>query len=208
MIADRKNILARYRLLDRGDRRVEALDMADHQRHAGAARGGDDLPPLLDRGCDRLFDQDMDVARDAGERDLVMKMGRRRDGHGIDAFGEQFVEICEGTAAGQLGGARAMLGQRIDDPDQRDVGQAGQHAGMIAAHDACADHADAQCAVDVGLRARSRLFGTHIVDPNRLCGTNVPAVLREPFRVLIVSEPRLYPFVSAHFLREPVPSRC
>ena len=32
--ADGKNILARDRLLDRGDRRVEALDMTDHQRDA------------------------------------------------------------------------------------------------------------------------------------------------------------------------------
>ena len=46
---DGKNVLARDRLLDRRDRRVEALDMSDHQRHAGAARGSDDLAPLLER---------------------------------------------------------------------------------------------------------------------------------------------------------------
>ena len=84
---DRENVLARDRLLDGGDRRIEALDMADHQRDAGLLRGGDDLAALLDRGCDRLLDQHMDVLGDAGERDLVMQMGRRRDGDGVDAFG-------------------------------------------------------------------------------------------------------------------------
>ena len=93
---------------------------------------------------DRLLDQDMDVARDAGERDLVMQMGRRRDGDGVDAFGEQFVEVGERAAAGQRGGARAVLRQRIDDADQRHIGQTGQHAGMVGAHHARADHADAQ----------------------------------------------------------------
>ncbi len=53
--------------------------MADHQRHAGLARRIDDVLPLLHRGGDRLLDQDVDVARDAGERDLVMQVGRRRD---------------------------------------------------------------------------------------------------------------------------------
>ena len=108
---DRKNVFARDRLLDGGDRRIEPLDMADHQGHAGAARGGDDLAPLLDRGGDRLFDQDVNVARDAGERDLVMQMGRRGDGHGIDALRDQFIEACEGAAADQLGRARAMRRQ-------------------------------------------------------------------------------------------------
>ena len=107
----------------------------------------DDVAPLLDRGGDRLLDQDVDLARDAGERDLVMKMGRRRDGHGIDALGEQCSRRFERAAADELGGARPMFRQRIDDTDQRDVRQARQHAGMVAAHDAGADHANAQFAL-------------------------------------------------------------
>ena len=63
---DRQDVLAADRLLDRLHRRIEALDMADHQRDAGAARGGDDLAPLLDRRGDRLLDQHMDAALDAG----------------------------------------------------------------------------------------------------------------------------------------------
>ena len=160
---DREDIFARYRLLDGGDRRIEPLDMAHHQRHPGAAGGVDDLLPLLHRGRDRLFDQHVDAARDAGQRDLVMKMRRRGDGHRIHAFRDQFVQACEGAAARQFGGARPMRRQRINDPDQRGIRQAGQHTGMIAAHDAGADDADAKRPFRLGFRARCGPFGTHIV---------------------------------------------
>jgi hypothetical protein len=47
-------------------------------------------------------------------------------------------------ASRQFGGARPMRRQRIDNPDQRGIRQAGEHTGVIAAHDAGADDADAQ----------------------------------------------------------------
>ena len=119
----------------------------------------------------------MDVARDAGERDLVMQMGGRCDRDGIDALGQQFFEGFESAAAGEFGGARAVFRQRIDDADQRDAGQARQHAGMVAAHHAGTDHADAQFARGAGLRVRSGPFGTHIVDPNR---THYPRSIVRP----------------------------
>ena len=131
-------------------------------------RGVDDVPPFLDRRRNRLLDQDMDVARDAGERDLMMQMGGRGDRHRIDALGQQLLEDFESAAACEFGGARAMFRQRIDDADQRDAGQARQHAGMVAAHHAGTDHADAQFADSAGLCVRSGPFGTHIVDPNKL----------------------------------------
>jgi hypothetical protein len=37
-----------------------------------------------------------------------------------------------------------MRRQRIDDSDQRNIRQARQHAGMIGAHNAGADYADAE----------------------------------------------------------------
>jgi hypothetical protein len=37
-----------------------------------------------------------------------------------------------------------MRRQRIDNPDQRNAGKARQHAGMVAAHHACPDHANAK----------------------------------------------------------------
>ncbi len=62
---------------------------------------------------------------------------------------EQFVELGERAAADERDGARAMFRQRIDDADQRHARQTGQHAGMVAAHDAGADDADAQRAACV-----------------------------------------------------------
>ena len=115
--------------------------MADHQRHAGTARRVDDVLPLLHRRGDRLLDQEVDVARDAGQRNLVMEVGRRRDRDGIDTFVEQLLKIGERAAAGERGGARAVFRQRIDDTDQRHTRQTGQHAGMVAAHHSRSDHA-------------------------------------------------------------------
>ena len=46
---DREDVLVADRVLDRLDRRIETLDMADHQRDLGAARRGDDFAALLDR---------------------------------------------------------------------------------------------------------------------------------------------------------------
>jgi hypothetical protein len=78
---------------------------------------------------------------DAGERDLVMKMRRRGNGHRIDTFGDQLVQRGEGAAASQFSGTGTMLGQGIDDPDQRGVRQPGQNTRMVGAHYTCADNA-------------------------------------------------------------------
>jgi hypothetical protein len=72
-----------------------------------------------------------------------------------------FVEFGERAAADQRSGARAVFGQRIDDADQCHPGQTGQHTGMVAAHHARADHADAQGAVSIGLRVSCGPLGTH-----------------------------------------------
>ena len=41
----------------------------------------------------------MDAAGNARQREIVVQMGRRRDGHGIDAGGQQRFEIAEFSAA-------------------------------------------------------------------------------------------------------------
>jgi hypothetical protein len=149
--------LAADRVLDRLDGRIEALDVADHQGHAGAPRGGDDGAPLLGGGGDRLLDQHVDAARDAGERDLMVHVGGRRDGDGIEAGVEQRREIRNLRATQRLR-HRARLGAvGIGDADELDAGKLGQHAGMIAAHDADADHPDAQPACGVALRSLPHL---------------------------------------------------
>ena len=103
--ADGENVLARDCLLDRGDRRAEALDMADHQGDAGGLRGRDDLAALLDARGDRFLHHDVNLLVDAGERDLVMQMGWGSDGDGVDALGDQFVKPGKGAAIGEIGGA-------------------------------------------------------------------------------------------------------
>ena len=95
----------------------------------------------------------MNAARDAGERDLVMKVRRRSDGNRIDILRDQLVEACEGAAAGQVRRTGPMRRQGINDSDQRYVRQAGEHAGVIAAHYTRADHANAKRTLRLGFHA-------------------------------------------------------
>jgi hypothetical protein len=85
-------------------------------------RGGDDLAAFRDRGGDRLLDQHVDVLGDAGERDLVMQMGGRCDGDGIDPGGEKLVERLKALAVGKLAGARQVRRRGIDHADESDAG--------------------------------------------------------------------------------------
>ena len=131
------------RLID-FDRRIEALDMADHQGHAGAAGGGDDGAALLHRRRDRLLDHDVDAARDAFEREVVMQMRRRGDGDRVDAGAEQAVDVGERGAAERARDKIPLLAIGIGDANEIDAGHVRQHARMVAAHDANADDPDLQ----------------------------------------------------------------
>ena len=127
-------------------------------------------------------------ARDAGERDLVMQMGRRRDRDGVDALGEQLPRASPkvGQLASSVARARCA-GQRIDHADELDAGQTGEHAGMIAAHHADADHTDTKRALRLGVSARSGPLGTHLIDPNRgtpVLSSTAPHMRRLPDRAL------------------------
>ena len=130
------------RLLDRFDRRIEAFDMPDHQGHAGAPRGRNDRAPLLHRGCDRLLDQHVHAAVDAGLRQLAMQVRGRGDGGGVDAGLQQRLDIAIGRAAQHAGHKIALLAVGIGDADELHPGKIGKHARMVAAHDADAHHTD------------------------------------------------------------------
>ncbi len=130
------------RVLDRLHGRIEALHVADHQGHARTLRRSDDRAAFLDIGGDRLLDQHMHAALDAGERDVVVQVGRRRDNGGIDAEIEQFLGIVANCAADDLGQQRAMRCARVGDADDLHARKIGEHTGMIAAHDPDTDDAE------------------------------------------------------------------
>ncbi len=141
---DRKNVLLADRLLDGLDGRIEALHMADHQGHAGAAGGRDDLAALLDRGSDRLLDQHVDAVADGRERDAAMKMGRCRDREGVDPERDQLADVRNRRAAERALDEISLLVVRIGDADEADARHLGEHAGVVVPHDAHPDDADAQ----------------------------------------------------------------
>jgi hypothetical protein len=66
--------------------------------------------------------------------------------------------------------------QRIDNADQRRIRQAGQHAGMIAAHYACTDDANANT-FRLGFRVRYGLYESHMVNPRSILRQTIPVVL-------------------------------
>src|SRR5262249_7898100 len=137
---DRENVLAADRVFDRLDRRVEPLDMADHQGHASVARRRNDGTAFLHRRRDRLLHQDVDALRDARQRQLPMQVRGGGDGDGVDAGAEQLFDGAEGRAAECPGYEIALLGIRIDHAGEPDTGKVGEYAGMVAAHDANANH--------------------------------------------------------------------
>jgi hypothetical protein len=100
----------------------------------------------------------MHAAPDAGERDIVMQMGRRRDHRRIDAEIEQRVGVVAHRAGEDLAQQFAVRRARVGDADHLDAGQVGQHPGMIAAHDANPDHAQPHRLARVVLRGRTHLI--------------------------------------------------
>ncbi len=74
----------------------------------------------------------------------MMQMGRRSDGHSIDAELEQRLHIVDRRAAEHAGHQIALAAIGIGDADELDAGQPGQNPGMIGAHGADADDADPQ----------------------------------------------------------------
>ncbi len=86
----------------------------------------------------------MDATLNAGQRDIAMKVGGRRDGDCIDIALDQFVDVGNSNAAQGTGDKFGLLAIRISDTDKFGAGQAGEDTGVIAAHDANADDSHAQ----------------------------------------------------------------
>src|SRR5262249_25062537 len=97
--ADGQYVFSPDRFLDRFDGRIETFDVANHQAHAGAACGADNLPPLLDRRRDGLFHHDVDAVSDTGKRDVPMQMSRGRDRDCVDITLNELLDIRDRGAA-------------------------------------------------------------------------------------------------------------
>ena len=80
-------------LLELADRRVEALDVADHQLDAGRASGGGHAQAVLQRGGDRLLDEHVLARGDRVERDLGVLRGGRRDADRVDVAARDQVAV-------------------------------------------------------------------------------------------------------------------
>ncbi len=83
----------------------------------------------------------MHAALDAGERQVLMQVGRRRDGDGIDAPRPAAVRHRRMPGSPSTPGHElALLAIGIGNADELHAGKVGEDARMIAAHDADADN--------------------------------------------------------------------
>ena len=115
---DREDVLVLDPPFYQLDRRIEAFDMADHQRDAGAPGGGDDRARFGDIRGDRFLDHEIDAAADAFKREVMMQMRRRGDGDGIDAAAQQCVHVAEGGASDGAGDQIPLLAVRVGYADE------------------------------------------------------------------------------------------
>src|SRR6516162_7210281 len=92
---DGENVLIFDGALYRLNRRIEALDMADHQGHAGAPGGSDDGAAFLHRRSNRLFHQHVDTAARTVDGNVAMEMCGRGDSHRIDTPAYQALGVGE-----------------------------------------------------------------------------------------------------------------
>ena len=71
-------------LAQRDQRRVEALDVPDRGTHAGALARRDDLLALLDRGRERLLDQQVHAGLREPQRGRQVLLRRQRDDRHVE----------------------------------------------------------------------------------------------------------------------------
>jgi hypothetical protein len=96
----------------------------------------DDRAALLNAGRNRLLDKDVHTAGDAFERQVVMKMGGRGDGDGVDPLAQQSINVGEGGAAERASYELSLLDVGVGNTNELDSAHIGKNPGVIAAHDA------------------------------------------------------------------------
>jgi hypothetical protein len=85
----------------------------------------------------------MHATLDAGERDLTVQMGRRRDRYRINAVVEQFLDTSYGRTTERLPDEFRLCLIRVGNSRELDARKLGQDPGVVRAHDADADNANA-----------------------------------------------------------------
>ena len=103
---DREDVLTLDRLLDGGDRRIEALDMPDHKVTPARWAAATIVRPSSTVEAIGFSTRTWTPARDTSQRKFMMKVRRRSNGNRVDPGREQFLE-CRKRSAPVISVARA-----------------------------------------------------------------------------------------------------
>jgi hypothetical protein len=82
----------------------------------------------------------VNAALDTAQRQFPVQMGGRRDGDGIDTFRKQWLNAAERRATERSRNEITLLAIGVGHAHELDARQIGEHARMVAAHDADAHH--------------------------------------------------------------------
>lgn len=142
-------------------RGIEPLDVADGKQPFRALRGRDDLPALLEVGCDRLLHEDVRAVLEAGDCRGTVEAGRHRDNHRVEPL------AIEHLVPGDVSGDRLSLGNALDrlpvgvaDCHQLGARQIAEHTQMIPAHGPQADETEPRHAAVATFRTASTILSS------------------------------------------------
>lgn len=133
----------RHVVLQLSDRRVEALDVADHQGLPDSLSNAHELSGVLGRAGDRLLDQEVETHLEHLGTNAEVTRGRRCQHDCVDTAG-QLAHRRERVCPGIPGGSARSIGIGIHDGREARIVMKPRDADMIRAHDSGADHGNPQ----------------------------------------------------------------
>jgi hypothetical protein len=136
------DFFTRHHLEQFAEGRVEALDVADLKQSPRRLRRLDQGGGFLLGGCDRLLDQHMGTGFQSRHANAVVEQGGHCDADRLH-LRQQVVIVGEPATAELLDGQAPPLLIGIGHADQLGITQQAEHAGVVPAHVADADHPDA-----------------------------------------------------------------
>ncbi len=147
--------------------RVVAAVVRDQQRHTGGLGLGAQRAPVVERGSDRLFEQQRQPPFDAREADRQMGRVRRCDDRCVGVNPGKHLAVVGVPRHTQIDGERARRGAWIGDPCQADMVMAQASIGMKAPDRACTYQRDRQGGGWLGHRRgstpRSSLWNSFLI---------------------------------------------